>query len=79
LKIKHRGTKSPMAGIEGHSLAVVLRREALRQPVYCTEGLELKNYMIKGTSTQLDLVARKEKNLKNGPTDDSFGSLGPHF
>jgi hypothetical protein len=39
LKVKHRGTESPMTGIEGHLLAAILRRAALRQPVSCAEGL----------------------------------------
>jgi hypothetical protein len=42
LKVKHRGTESPMAGIEGHFLAAILDRAALRQPVSCAEGLELQ-------------------------------------
>jgi hypothetical protein len=79
LKVKHRGTESPMAGIEGHLLAAILRRAALRQPVSCAEGLELANFMIEGTTTQLDLMARQKENLKNGPDDDSFGSLGTRY
>jgi hypothetical protein len=79
LKVKHRGTNSPMAGIEGHLLAAILRRAALRQPVSCAEGLELANSLIEGTTTQLDLMAWKKANLKNGPDDDSFGSLGVRY
>jgi hypothetical protein len=45
-----------MVGIEGHLLAVMLRRAALRQPVYCAEGLELANSMIEGTETQVGLM-----------------------
>jgi hypothetical protein len=56
LKVNHRGTTSPMAGIEGHLLAVIIRRAALRQPVYCAEGLELANSVIEGTTTQIDLM-----------------------
>jgi hypothetical protein len=46
LKLKHRGTPSPMIGIEAHLLADILRRAALRQPVTCGEGLVLANSMI---------------------------------
>jgi hypothetical protein len=49
LKVNHRGTDSPLIGIEAHLLADILRRAALRQPVYCGEGLELDNLMIEGT------------------------------
>jgi hypothetical protein len=41
LKVNHRGTDSPMIGIEAHLLAVILRRAVLHQPVSCSEGLEL--------------------------------------
>jgi hypothetical protein len=57
LKVNHRGTESPMAGIEGHLLAAIICRAALRQPVSCAEGLKLANSLIEGTSTQLDLMA----------------------
>jgi hypothetical protein len=76
LKVNHRGTQSPIAGTKGHLLAAILRRTALRQPVYCAEGLELAKSMIKGTKTQIDLMVWKKINLKNFPTDDSFSSLG---
>jgi hypothetical protein len=68
LKVKHHGTHSPMSDIKGHLLAGILRRAGLRQPVSCAEGLELSNSMIEGTTKQL-----------NGPTYDSFGSLGNHY
>jgi hypothetical protein len=60
LKVKHRGTESPMAGIEGYLLAAMLRRAALRQPVSCAK-------------------AWKKANLRNGPDEDSFGSLGTRY
>jgi hypothetical protein len=75
LKVKHRATESPMAGIEGHLLAAILCRAALRQPVSCAEGLEVANSLIEGTTIRLDLMAWKKANLKNGPDDDSFGSI----
>jgi hypothetical protein len=77
LKVRNCSTQSPMAGIEGHLLAAILRRAAFHQPVYCAEGLELANSMIKGKTAQLDLVAWKQRNLKNGPTDDSFSRPDP--
>jgi hypothetical protein len=79
LKVKYRDTESPMVGIEGHLLAAILRRAALRQPVSCAEGLELANSLIEGTTTQLDLMAWKKANSKNGPDDDSFRSLGTRY
>jgi hypothetical protein len=79
LKVNHRGTESPMADIEGHLLAAILCRAALRQPVSCAEGLELANSLIGGTITQLDLMTWKKANLKNGPDNDSFGSLGTGY
>jgi hypothetical protein len=36
----------------------------------------LANSLIEGTPTQLDIMAWKKANLKNGPDDDSFGSIG---
>jgi hypothetical protein len=35
LKVKHRGTHSPMIGMEAHLLAAILRRAELHQPVTC--------------------------------------------
>jgi hypothetical protein len=46
LKVKYRGTESPMAGLEGHLLDAILRRSALHQPVSCAEGLEFSNSSI---------------------------------
>jgi hypothetical protein len=42
-----------MAGIEGHLLAAILRRAALRQPVSCAEGLEFENSLIEGKKHSL--------------------------
>jgi hypothetical protein len=39
LKVHHRGTESPMIGIETHLLASILRQAPLHQPVSCDEGL----------------------------------------
>jgi hypothetical protein len=60
LKVRHLGTTSPMSGIEGHLLAAILCRAALRQPVYCAEGMELANSMIEGTETQVGLINWKK-------------------
>jgi hypothetical protein len=60
LKVRHWGTTSPMVGIEGHLLAAILRQDALLQPVYCAEGLELVNSMIEGTETQVGLINWKK-------------------
>jgi hypothetical protein len=79
LKVKHHGTESPMTGIERHLLAAILRRATLHQPLSCAEGLELANYLIEGTTTHLDIIDWKKANLKNGPDDDSFGSLGSRY
>jgi hypothetical protein len=79
LKVKHRGTESPMAGIKGHLLAAILCRAALRQPISCAEGLELENSLIEGTPTQLDLMAWKKAHLKNGTYGNSFGILGTRY
>jgi hypothetical protein len=79
LKVRHCGTTSPVVGIEGHLLAAILRRSALRQPVSCAEGLELANSTIEGTETQVGLVNWKKKHLKNSEIDDSFGSLGTRY
>jgi hypothetical protein len=78
-KGKHWDTQSQMSVIEGHVLAAFFCRSALRQPVYCTEGLDLENSVIEGTTTQLDMMARKQTNLKKGPTDYSLGSLGLRY
>jgi hypothetical protein len=45
-----------MISIEAHLRAAILRRAALLQPVSCGEGLELANYMIEGTQSQLALM-----------------------
>jgi hypothetical protein len=79
LKVKHCGTKSPMAGIEGHLIAAIIGRAAIRQPVSCAEGLQLANSMIEGKTTQIHLMAWKKANLKNGLDNDSFGSLGTRY
>jgi hypothetical protein len=79
LKVYHHGTESPMAGIEGHLLAVILRRAALHQPVSCAEGLGLANSLIEGTLTPLDIMAWKKAHLKNVPDDDLFGRLGTRY
>jgi hypothetical protein len=68
-----------MEGIEGHLLAAIIRRAVLRQPFSCAEGLELTNSLIEGTTTQLDIMSWKKANLKNGPDDDSFASLGTQY
>jgi hypothetical protein len=47
----------------------ILRRAALRQPVPCTEGLELANSLIEGTAHQLCLIEWKKKHLKMGEID----------
>jgi hypothetical protein len=79
LKVTHRGTTSPMVGIEGHLSAAILRRAALSQPVSCAEGLELANSMIEGTETQVGLMNWKKRHLKNSEIDYSFGSLGTRY
>jgi hypothetical protein len=75
-KVKHKGTNSPMNGIEAHLLADILRCVALRQPVSCTEGLALANSLIEGTPTQVERMEWKVTHLKNGTHDDSFGTFG---
>jgi hypothetical protein len=79
LKVHHRGTYSPMIFIETHVLASIMRRAALHQPVSCGEGLELANSAIEGKHLQLALMELKKKNLKNGPNDETFGTLGPKY
>jgi hypothetical protein len=79
LKVKHRGTQSPMIGIEAHLLASILRRAALRHPVTCGEGLVLANSMIEGTEAHVRLMDCKKNTLKNGPSDDTFGTLGQRY
>jgi hypothetical protein len=76
LKANHRGTESPMIGIEAHLFDVILQREALRQPVSCGEGLELTNSMIEGNESQVALMEWKKNHLKNGPQDNTFGTIG---
>jgi hypothetical protein len=78
LKVKHRGKESPMIGIEAHLLAAIPRRAALRQSVTCGEGLVLVKSMIEGTEAQVRLNWKKN-NLKNGPNDDAFGTLGQRY
>jgi hypothetical protein len=79
LKVNHRGTYSPMIGIEAHLLAAILRRATLHQPVSCGEGLELANYMIEGTEYQVAFIEWKKNNLKNGPQNETFGTLGQRY
>jgi hypothetical protein len=76
LKVNHRGKESPMIGIEAHLLASILRYSSLLHPVSCGEGLELANSMIKGTESQVALMEYKKNNLKNGPHNDTFRTLG---
>jgi hypothetical protein len=78
-KVKHRGTVSPMIGIDAHLLGIILRRSDLRHPVSCAEGLELANSLTEGTHAQVDLMEWKEKHLKMGETDASFGSLDEKY
>jgi hypothetical protein len=68
-----------MIGIEAHLLAAIMRQSALRQPVSCGEGLELAKSMIEGTEAQFALTERKKNNLKNGPNDESFGTIGQRY
>jgi hypothetical protein len=79
LKVKHRGTQSPMIDMEAHLLAAILRRAALRQPVTCGEGRVLANSTSEGTEAQIRLMDLKKNNLKNGPHDDTFGTLGQRY
>jgi hypothetical protein len=76
LKVKHIVTHSPVIDIEAHLLAAILRQSAFRQPVTCGEGLVLANSMIEGTEAHGRLMDWKKNNLKNGPHDDTFGTLG---
>jgi hypothetical protein len=76
LRVKHRGTNSPVAGIEAHLLAAILRCTTIRQPVSCAEGLALANSLIEGTPTQNALIQWKATHLKHGSDDNSLGSLG---
>jgi hypothetical protein len=79
LKVNNRGTEPPMISIEAHLLAVILRRPALRQPVSCGEGIELANSMIEGMESQVAFMELKKNHLKNGPQDDTFGTLGQRY
>jgi hypothetical protein len=56
LRVKRRGTNSPMAVIEAHLLAAILCRAALHRPVSCAEGLALANSLIQGTVAQVELM-----------------------
>jgi hypothetical protein len=76
LRVKHRGRNSPMTGIEALLLANILRHDALRQPVSCSEGLVLANSLIDGMVAQIDLMACKAMHLKNGTDENSFVTLG---
>jgi hypothetical protein len=67
-----------MIGIEAHLLAAILRA-ALRQPVSCGGGFELANFMIEGTESQVALMEWKKNHLKNGPRNDTFGTLGQRY
>jgi hypothetical protein len=44
--------------------------------VPCDEGIELANSMIKGTEYQVASMEWKKNRLKNGPNDDTLGTLG---
>jgi hypothetical protein len=68
LKVNHRCTDSPMIGIEEHLLAAILRQAALRQPVYCGEGLELTNSMIEGANAHVALMEWGKNHLKTVQT-----------
>jgi hypothetical protein len=56
LRIKHRGTNSPVVGIEGHLFADILRCATIRQPVSCAKGLTLANFLINETPAQTALI-----------------------
>jgi hypothetical protein len=79
LKVNHMGTYSPMIGIEAHLLAAILRRAALHKPVSCGEGLELATSMLEGMEAQVALMEFKKNPLKNGPNNDTFGTLGQRY
>jgi hypothetical protein len=61
LKVKHPGKTSPMSGINGHLLAAILHRAALRQPIDYAEGLQLANSLIEGTETKSGLTNWKKE------------------
>jgi hypothetical protein len=48
-KCAHRGTLSPVTGVEAHLLKCLLLQGTMRQQVSCVEGLKLANSIIDGT------------------------------
>jgi hypothetical protein len=76
LWVKHRGTNSPMAGIEAHLLDAILRCVLICQHVLCAEGLALANSLIDGTVAKVNLMAWKATRLKNGTNEKPLVTSG---
>jgi hypothetical protein len=64
LRVKHRGTNSPVAGREAHLLSAILQCAALHPPMQCVEGLTLANSLIDGTVAHIYRMAWKAMHLK---------------
>jgi hypothetical protein len=64
------GQRSPMLDIEPYLVELVTKLAEMRTPITTTQGLELANSLISGTSTIDKVVARKRDNCaafrKNG-------------
>ncbi len=61
-KDNHAGQTSPMIDIEPYLVELIIKLVNMCTPITTSQGLELANSLISGTSTEEQLIAWKKKN-----------------
>jgi len=61
--VAHRGPSSPMEKVEALLLEMILLLGNMHTPVTCREGLELANSIVKGTTTEDQIIEWEKKTL----------------
>jgi hypothetical protein len=56
LSVSHRGVYSPLAPMEDTLVEICIQMGKIRQPINCTEALQLANNLIEGTEIQEKLI-----------------------
>ena len=70
---KHRGSKSPLEQGETALVQICIQMGKIRQPLNCTEAIQLMNNLIHNTDTQATL-AEFQKSQKLGDDDFKYGT-----
>ena len=71
---KHRGSKSPLEQVETALVQICIQMGKIRQPLNCTEAIQLMNNLICNTDTQAKL-AEFQKSRKLGDDDFKYGTV----